>query len=282
MRQSRIAADLLIICAFFLLVFVSAISAVDDDAEDAVSPEKKDAPTKTKLTKPQSEESPQQPRKQQGENPPAQPVDNPPAKPIVPSDGALPSEGKPAVAKPEDENPLATKPVGIQAPVRSENNNQPALTLGAGLAVINTSGQVHDYLDTAVGVNVFAHTGYLADVLPIAAFAQAGYYGASSYAVQSMSFFYGQLGAGVPIDMPWDLTLLPYAAAGIHTGKFTPAVGNAGSSKFLLASFDLGAVMSYRLSREIGITIKGGWMPVLDEFVTSNFWHIGAGASYAL
>lgn len=266
----------------FLCALVSVPPAFGDDADDAVPAEREDEPAKIKFAKPQSEGSAEAPKKQDSENPTAQPKETAPEKPESKDSNTLPTADRPVLEKYESGKPVVAKPVEIQQPNRSENNNQPGLTVGGNLAVINTSGQIHNYLDTAVGVNIFSHTGYLADVLPVAAFAQAGYFNASSYAVQSMSFFYGQLGAGVPIDLPWDLTLFPYAAAGIHTGKFTPATGSAGSSKFLLASFDLGAVMSYRLSKEIGLMVKGGWMPVLDEFVTSNFWHIGAGASYAL
>lgn len=267
--------------ATLLLLFlvVSPFHALED--EKVISSEKKDEPAKVKLMKPESKDSTEAPQKQFGENPPAQSKEPAAAKPDMMEDGTLPAETKPVTEKHDEEKPVAAKAVEIQPPAKSENNYQPAFTLGGGLAIINTSGQIHNYLDTAVGVNLYAHTGFLADVLPIAAFAQAGYFNASSYAVQSMSFFYGQLGAGVPIDLPWDLTLFPYAATGIHTGKFTPTGSSAVSSKFLLASFDLGAIVSYRLSREIGITLKGGWMPVLDEFVTSNFWHVSAGASYA-
>lgn len=272
----------LVACFMFLFVFASAFHAADDDTDEVIPSEKKDEPAKIKLAKPQSEGSAEVPKKQDSENPTAQPKETAPEKPELKDSNTLPAADRPVLEKYESGKPVVAKPVEIQQPNRSENKNQAGLTVGGSLAVINTSGQIHNYLDTAVGVNVFAHTGYLADVLPVAAFAQAGYFNASSYAVQSMSFFYGQLGAGVPIDLPWDLTLFPYAAAGIHTGKFTPATGSAGSSKFLLASFDLGAVMSYRLSKEIGLMVKGGWMPVLDEFVTSSFWHIGAGASYAL
>lgn len=272
----------LVACFMFLFVLVSTTAALDDEIGEAIPSEKKAEPTKIKLAKPSGESDTQAPQKQDAGDPAAQPKESAPAKPDLKDDKALPADAKPAMEKRDEEKPVATKPVEIQPPTRSENSNPPTLTVGGSLAVINTSGQIHNYLDTAVGVNVFAHTGFLADVLPVAAFAQAGYYNASSYAVQSMSFFYGQIGAGVPVDLPWDLTLFPYAAAGIHTGKFTPAASSAVPSKFLLASFDLGAIVSYRLSKEIGISLKGGWMPVLDEFVTSNFWHIGAGATYAL
>ncbi|MFO1470160.1 MAG: hypothetical protein U1F27_03850 [Turneriella sp.] len=282
--MNRLLTYIHTLVARFMILFAlgSTIPALGDDPEEAIPLEKKAEPEKIKLAKPPGESDTTAPRKQDAENPTARPDESAQTKADLKDNNTLPADGKPAMEKREDEKPLATKPVEIQAPARTEINNQPALTVGGSLAVINTSGEIHNYLDTAVGVNVFAHTGFLADVLPVAAFAQAGYFNASSYSVQSMSFFYGQLGAGVPIDLPWDLTLFPYAAAGIHTGKYTPVSSSVAASRFLLASFDLGTIVSYRLSREIGITIKGGWMPVLDEFVSSNFWHIGAGATYAL
>lgn len=280
MRHLTLIVRAALATLLLLFLVVSPFHALED--EKVISSEKKDEPAKVKLTKPESKGSTEAPKKQDAENLPALPKEPATAMPDMKDDNTLPAEAKPATEKHDEEKPAAAKPVEIQQPTHSENNNQPALTLGGSLAVINTSGEIHNYLDTAVGVNVFAHTGFLADVLPVAAFAQAGYFNASSYSVQSMSFFYGQLGAGVPIDLPWDLTLFPYAAAGIHTGKYTPVSSSVAASRFLLASFDLGTIVSYRLSREIGITIKGGWMPVLDEFVSSNFWHIAAGATYAL
>lgn len=155
-------------------------------------------------------------------------------------------------------------------------------TLGLDLALMNTFGEIHKYLDTAIGVNGYIHSDDFADVLPIALFAQTGYLNASSYTVQSMSFLYAQAGFGTVISLSADFTFFPYAAVGVHTGKYAPVSGSAGGTNFTLASFDLGAIVTYRISGEFGVTLKGGWMPVLDSYVSTNFWHLGLGATYAL
>lgn len=196
-----------------------------------------------------------------------EPVKEPEKEPVKPAD-------QPEV--------VAEKKIEIKPAAKTEAAPKPfALSLGATVSLMNTAGEIHRYLDTAVGFGLFAQTQPLFDDLPFVIFAQAGYFNASSYRVQSMSFIYVQAGAGWPIDLFMNIKATPYVSAGIHTGRFSSAYGDIGTS-FLLPSFDLGALISYPITREIGAVFKGGFMPVLDKVVSSNFWHVGLGVTYAL
>ena len=155
------------------------------------------------------------------------------------------------------------------------------ISMGAAVSLMNTIGEIHSYLDTTIGFSLFAQTQPLFDNLPFVIFVQAGYFNASSYRVQSMSFIYAQAGVGSPIDLFWSIKATPYVTVGIHTGRYIAAQGGI-STGFLLPSLDAGALISYPVTRQVSAVFKGGFMPVLDKFVSSNFWHVGLGVTYAL
>lgn len=178
-----------------------------------------------------------------------------------------------------------SKPVGSQMEIapatKKETSGARSFLFGGTVSLVNTFGEIHQYLDTVVGFGVFTQYKPGFDFLPIFLLGHLGYFKAASYRVQSMSFFYLQAGAGWPAQLPFDILLTHYAAVGLHTGKYIAFSGTI-STDFMLASFDADALISYNLSSQVGIALKTGWMPVLDKYVSTNFWHLGCGAIYAL
>lgn len=192
-----------------------------------------------------------------------------------------PTEDEKSETKIQNE-PAAAKSVEVPAVTKKEPQSlKSTLTVGGSISIVNSSGEIHKYLDTGLGFGVFAYTPAVLESFPVSLFFQAGYMNASSYRVQSMSFFHGQAGVAWQIALFDDFSFTPYFAAGLHAGKYSP-VSNGVAASFLVPSFDAGVLCTYSLTREVALALKGGFMPVLDKYVSTNFLHIGAGVTYAL